>query len=243
MAGMRRAPRLQTPLACSLAVLFCGAAAAAADAGGTAPSAPALEDLARRIQIVCFEAYPERLVRRMSGRPGPVPGEVRADPRLQVKYLKTEEVVRKGLFYPTLLDELLPALQAAVRPGDRFLDLGSGDGRVVFLAAAMGANAVGIEFDRRLHRLAGTARARLGGIIDIDRAVLRRGDFLKEDFSGYDVFFYFVSGSSAEDRLLAKLRREMGPDAILLLAHPQGPVPGFIRVAGHGVAGLYRAGP
>ncbi len=243
---MRRIFALRIPLAGLLAVLICGAASAAADAGGITPvppEAPGLDDLATRIQVVCFEAYPEKLVRRMSGRPGPVPGEVRADPRLQAKYLKSEEVVRKGLFYPTLLDELLPALQAALRPGNRFIDLGSGDGRVVFLAAAMGAEAVGIEFDRRLHRLAATARNHLGGMIDIDRAVLRRGDFLKEDLSVYDVLFYFASGSSVEDRLLAKLRREMRPDAILVLAHPQGPVPRFIRVAEHGVAGLYRTGP
>ena len=208
-----------------------------------APPAPSLADLASQIQIACFESYPTRLVRRMSGRRGPVPEDVRADPYLQTEYLKSEWVVRKGLFYPTWLDELLPALQGAVRPGARFLDLGSGDGRVVFMAAAMGAHATGIEFNRRLHRLAGEARERLGGILDIDRAVLKRGDFFKEDFSPYDVFFYFGSGSSAEEKLFAKLRREMGPDAILLLAHPQGPVPGFVRVAEYGVAGTYRPTP
>jgi len=208
-----------------------------------APPTLPLTDLARRIQIVCFESYPRRLVRRMSGRPGPVPEEVRSDPQLQVKYLKSEWVVRKGLFYPTWLDELLPALQAAVRPGARFLDLGSGDGRVVFMAAAMGAQATGIEFNRELHRLAGEARGRLGDILDIDRAVLKRGDFFKEDFSGYDVFFYFGDGSSAEQALLAKLRREMRPDAILILAHIQGQVPGFVRVAKYGEAGTYRPIP
>lgn len=207
------------------------------------PGAFPLTDLARRIQIVCFESYPKRLVRRMSGRPGPVPEEVRSDPQLQVKYLKSEWVVRKGLFYPTWLDELLPALQASVRPGARFLDLGSGDGRVVFLAAAMGAQATGIEFNRELHRLAGEARGRLGDILDIDRAVLKRGDFFKEDFSGYDVFFYFGSGSSAESALFAKLRREMRGDAVLVLAHPEGQVPGFVRVAEYGVAGTYRPIP
>jgi SAM-dependent methyltransferase len=215
---------------------------AAATDDSALPTLP-LTDLARRIQIVCFESYPRRLVRRMSGRPGPVPEEVRSDPQLQVKYLKSEWVVRKGLFYPTWLDELLPALQAAVRPGARFLDLGSGDGRVVFMAAAMGAQATGIEFNRELHRLAGEARGRLGDILDIDRAVLKRGDFFKEDFSGYDVFFYFGSGSSAESALFAKLRREMRGDAVLVLAHPEGQVPGFVRVAEYGVAGTYRPIP
>ncbi|HEV8700100.1 MAG TPA: class I SAM-dependent methyltransferase [Candidatus Polarisedimenticolia bacterium] len=220
-----------------------GGAVAAVGADDAVPPPPRLADLARRIQIVCFESYPERLLRRMSGRRGPIPEEVRADPRLQVKYLKSEWVVRKGLFYPTWLDELLPALQSAVRPGARFLDLGSGDGRVVFLAAGMGARATGIEFNRGLYRLARTARARLDGLPGIDRAVLKRGDFFKEDFSDYDVFFYFGSGSSAEQALLAKLRREMRPDALLILAHIQGPVPGFERVADHGVAGVYRPAP
>jgi SAM-dependent methyltransferase len=214
-----------------------------ADADDGAPPSPSLQDVARRIQIVCFESYPERLVRRMSGRPGPVPEDVRADPHLQVKYLKSEWVVRKGLFYPTWLDELLPALQAAVRPGARFLDLGSGDGRVVFMAAAMGARATGIEFDRKLHRMALDARGRLGDVVDVDRAVLKRGDFFKEDLSGYDVLFYFGSGSSAESTLLAKLRREMRPDAVLVLAHLEGQVPGFSRLARYGVAATYRPGP
>ena len=130
-----------------------------------------------------------------------------------------------------------------MRPGARFLDLGSGDGRVVFMAAAMGARATGIEFNRGLHRLARDARGRLGDILDIDRAELKRGDFFEEDFSGYDVFFYFGSGSSAESALFAKLRREMRGDAVLILAHPQGQVPGFVRVAEYGVAGTYRPTP
>lgn len=231
------------PAGCLAALAFCAIAPAPArGAIDGAPQHPGLAEVARQIQIICFEAYPEELVQRMSGRPAPVPEDVRSDPRLQVKYLKTEEVVRKGLFYPTLLDELLPAFRAAVRPGARFLDLGSGDGRVVFLAAALGARAHGVEFDRGLDRIARTARGRLGGLIDVDRAVLKRGDFFKEDFAGYDVFFYFGSGSSAEDRLLAKLRREMRRDAILLLAHVEGTVPGFVQVADYGVARIVRPG-
>ena len=240
---MRRRFGFGIPLAGPLVALaFCPLASA--QAPGTfeiVPKTPrSLEEVARQIQIICFAAYPDDLVQRMSGRPAPVPEEVRSDPRLQIEYLKSEEVVRKGLFYPTLLDELLPAVRAAVRPEARFLDLGSGDGRVVFLASPLGARAFGIEFDRGLHRIALAARGRLSGLIDVDRAVLKRGDFLKEDFAGYDVFFYFGSGSSAEDRLLTKLRREMGRGAILLLAHPQGPVPGFVEVTENGVVRIVR---
>src|SRR5712664_3261784 len=125
-----------------------------------ASSGVSIETL-KRIQTTCFDLYPPALVEQMSGRSGPVPEAVRADPRLQVKYLKTEERVAKGLFYPSILEDLLPALQAYVRPDTRFLDLGSGDGRVVFMAALLGARATGIEYDREMHRIALKARERL----------------------------------------------------------------------------------
>jgi SAM-dependent methyltransferase len=200
-------------------------------------------DRVREIQVVCFATYPADLVARMSGREGPIPDAVRSDPRLQVKYLKTEEVVAKGLFYPSLLDELLPAFEATVRPGARFLDLGSGDGRVVFLAALLGAHATGIEYDRRLHRIALEARRRLEEIVPTDRALLHRSDFFRADLAAYDVLFYFGSGSYAEDRMLAKLGREMREDAVLLLAHgPPAVLPGLTLIASYGPVQAYRRG-
>ncbi len=186
-----------------------------------------LLDKVRQIQVVCFASYPADLVARMSGRKGPVP----------------EEVVAKGLFYPSLLDELLPAFEATVMPGVRFLDLGSGDGRVVFLAALLGAQASGIEYDRHLHRIALEARRRLEGIMPVDRAELRRGDFFRADLTTYDVIFYFGSGSYAEDRMLAKLGRDMHPGAILLLAHgPTVVIPDLIQIADYGPVRAYRPG-
>src|SRR5207245_6464701 len=131
------------------------------------------------------------------------------DPRGQVRYLKTEEKVDRGLFYPSILEDLLPALAEAIRPGARFLDLGSGDGRVVFMAALLGARAEGIEYDRRLHRIAVEAQSRLQDRIDPTRAVLRRGDFFAADFRPYDVLFYYGSGCSLETELLWQLRKRV----------------------------------
>src|SRR5713101_3207843 len=124
-----------------------------APAGQVVPRIPAIDDALRRIQTTCFDLYPPKLLRRMAGRSGPVPEEFRADPRRQVRYLKKEEKVAKGLFYPSILEDLLPAFQAVLRPGTRFLDLGSGDGRVVFMAAFLGAQASGVEYDHDLHHL------------------------------------------------------------------------------------------
>ncbi len=206
-----------------------------------APSTPPdLAEMLRRIQTTCFALYPPKLLRRMSGSAAPPTEAIRNDPRGQVKYLKTEERVARGLFYPSILEDLLPALTAAIRPEARFLDLGSGDGRVVFMAALLGARAEGIEYDHRLHRIALEARGRLRDRIDPARALLRRGDFFAADFRPYDVFFYYGSGSTLEAQLLDKLRREMSDSAVLVLAYPVGPVTGFARVADYAGVGLYR---
>jgi SAM-dependent methyltransferase len=199
-----------------------------------------LAAVARDIQNACFAEYPPDLLARMTGRTGPVPDEVRSDPPLQIKYLKTEDVTGKGLFYPSLLDDLLPALQAEVRPGRRLLDLGSGDGRVVFLAAYLGADATGIEFERELDHLARRASRRLAGRVPVERARFRRGDFLKEDFSKYDVLFYYAHGSYLEQPLLEKIAREMREDAVALISFKTPPTPGLEVAETYGDVRAYR---
>ena len=64
---------------------------------------PDLAAILRRIQTTCFALYPPRLLRRMSGSAAPAPESIRDDPRGQVRYLKTEEKVDRGLFYPSIL--------------------------------------------------------------------------------------------------------------------------------------------
>ena len=196
-----------------------------------------------RIQNTCFAAYPQELMAAMSGKPGPPPADVLESPALQMKYLRTEGLEERGLFYPSSLDDILDGVTAAVRPGTRFLDLGSGDGRVVFLAAVLGAEATGIEYDRRLYDVARTALERLGAVVPRERVRLKRGDFFRADWSGYDVIFYFGSGTFAEDRMFAKLAREMKPDAVLLLEHGPKPPAGFEPVFERGVVRAWRREP
>jgi len=216
-------------------------AAPAAAGPPTTPSPAALDAAVLAIQNTCFAAYPPDLMTAMTGRPGPPPREVLASPALQMKYLSTEKVEDRGLFYPSSLDDIRAGLEAAVRPGLKFLDLGSGDGRVVFLAAVLGAEATGIEYDARVHAVARDALARLAAIVPRERVRLRRGDFFRADWSGYDVIFYFgTNGTFAEDRMYAKLAREMKPDAVLLLAHVPNPPPGFEPLAEHGVVRAWR---
>jgi SAM-dependent methyltransferase len=216
----------------------------AADSGPARPfQGEALARAVRRIQNVCFATYPPDMVRRMTGIEGPVPQAIRDDPALQFKAFHAEDRRAKGLFYPSDLSDILPALAVEVHPGDRVLDLGSGDGRVVFLAALLGAEATGIEWDKEIHGLALRAREDLADLLPRERIHLRHGDFLKEPLERYDVLFYFDSGTFARSALFDKIGAEMRHGARLLLAHENLEPLGFVKSAQHGVVDVYTLPP
>jgi SAM-dependent methyltransferase len=95
---------------------------------------------------------------------------------------------------------------AGVTANDLVYDLGSGDGRIVILAAQKyGARGVGIEIDGRL---VDTARrtAREGGVAE--RVQFVEGDLFDADLSQADVVTLYLS-ASINARLEEKLRREL----------------------------------
>ena len=51
---------------------------------------------------------------------------------------------------------------AEVKPGDRVIDLGSGDGRIVIEAAKRGATGLGVDLDGSLVKLATENAAKAG---------------------------------------------------------------------------------
>ena len=69
---------------------------------------------------------------------------------------------------------------AEVGPGDRVVDLGSGDGRIVIAAAKRGAGGLGVDLDPSLVRLA-TQNARAAGVADRARFEVR--DIFDTDLS------------------------------------------------------------
>ena len=89
---------------------------------------------------------------------------------------------------------------AAVRPGERFVDLGCGDGRVLLAAAARGAVVAGVECDPEL---AAEARARLGAA-GVAGAVIE-ADIFEVDPGG-DVVFTYLSPATLQ-RLTPTLAR------------------------------------
>jgi SAM-dependent methyltransferase len=99
---------------------------------------------------------------------------------------------------------------AGVTKNDVVYDLGSGDGRIVVLAAQKyGAHAVGVEIDHRLIEISRTV-AREGEVAD--RATFIEGDLFTADVSKATVVTLWLS-TSVNLRLEAKLKRELKPGA------------------------------
>ena len=85
-----------------------------------------------------------------------------------------------------------------------FLDIGSGDGKVVLIASLFCRNAEGIEIDKFLHNKA----VEIKNKFNISNATLHNADFFKHDFSKYDVLF-LAPDAPLERGLENKLLNEM----------------------------------
>jgi SAM-dependent methyltransferase len=112
---------------------------------------------------------------------------------------------------------------ARVTANDVVYDLGSGDGRIVILAAQKyGARGVGIEIDPRLVELSRMV-ARDGEVTD--RATFVHGDLFTADISPATVVTLWLT-ASVNARLAPKLLRELRPGT-RIVAHqfPLGPWP------------------
>jgi cyclopropane fatty-acyl-phospholipid synthase-like methyltransferase len=97
---------------------------------------------------------------------------------------------------------------AAVKPDDVVYDLGSGDGRIVILAAQKyGARGVGIELQPGLVQASRQASL-LAGVAD--RVTFVQEDLYQAEISDATVVVLYL-WPSANDRLEAKLRRELRP--------------------------------
>lgn len=115
----------------------------------------------------------------------------------------------KGIWGPANMETCFELFKK-IKLSGKFIDLGSGDGRIV-LVASLFCSAAGIEFTQGLVEIGEKIKKDLGL-----KAEFIVGDFLKLDLSNYDVIFInpdqgFHKG--LEDKLL----KEMKPDARLFL--------------------------
>lgn len=107
-----------------------------------------------------------------------------------------KDVVKKMLYF------------AGVGPGDTLIDLGSGDGRIILLAALeFEANAVGIEADP-LRVLITRIRIGLKGLED--RVDVIWGNFFKKDLSAASVVTIYQS-TGINNKLKEKLQKQLCP--------------------------------
>lgn len=112
-------------------------------------------------------------------------------------------------FSPTPADEVA-AMVACVQPGERFCDLGSGDGRLLVAALERGAAAaIGFERDEELARKS-AALHRGGGV--------RVCDYWEQDWSGFDVICAVLNGAEQEQAALDKFTRECRSGARLVFS-------------------------
>ncbi len=112
-------------------------------------------------------------------------------------------------FAPTWEPVVYEMLELAeVSRDDVVYDLGSGDGRIVILAAQKyGARGVGIELDPKLVKISNQV-AREAGLQHLVRFV--EGDLFAADISGATVVTLYLSTGVNRD-LEPKLRRELAP--------------------------------
>jgi len=98
---------------------------------------------------------------------------------------------------------------AAVLPGQKAADLGSGDGRIVIALAKEGAEAHGFEID---YRLAKEARKKIHEEGLENRAFIHQQDFFKADLGDFDILTVYGI-TSIMGPLEGKLRSELKPGA------------------------------
>jgi len=92
-----------------------------------------------------------------------------------------------GIFGVSSLDELYEFFQNInLQDAESFVDLGSGDGRVVFLAALF-TKATGIEADKELYEISCKIKEEL----QIDCTFINE-DYAEQDLSHHDVFFTYI---------------------------------------------------
>lgn len=96
---------------------------------------------------------------------------------------------------------------AEVKPNERLLDLGSGDGRTVIAAAQRGLEARGVEYNPDMVALA-KRRAEEAGVAHL--ATFEEGDLFQTDFSDADVITMFLLPSINEKLMPTLLALEPG---------------------------------
>jgi protein-L-isoaspartate O-methyltransferase len=104
---------------------------------------------------------------------------------------KTGEVEKLAPYYPTPETIVQKMLQlGGLKAGEKMFDLGSGDGRIVIMAAEkFHATAVGIELDKELFR---ESMEKIQSLKLQKTARIVNGDILQQDYSSADLITVYL---------------------------------------------------
>jgi tRNA/tmRNA/rRNA uracil-C5-methylase (TrmA/RlmC/RlmD family) len=105
--------------------------------------------------------------------------EFQAKNKLLVKYLD------HGVWAPSLPKEIYKIFERYSDKKKTFLDLGSGDGLVVMIAALFFKHATGIELEKEFY----DKSEKMNEELQINNITLINDDFFNQDISSYDIMF------------------------------------------------------
>ena len=110
-------------------------------------------------------------------------------------------------YYPTpeaIVEKMLSL--GGAKKGEKVFDLGSGDGRIVIIAAEkFGMNAVGVEYDKDLFSKSSEKIRRMGLS---EKARIIHGDLLQQDYTSADLITVYLL-PVANDKLRPILEKQL----------------------------------
>ena len=122
-------------------------------------------------------------------------------------YSMTRAMISGAPFAPTPMLQVKKMISlSGLTAGERMLDIGSGDGRIVWTAAQTGAACAGIELQLFFYLLGKQEIKKRG----LKNAVIRRGSLWEEHFHDVDVLTLFFIPHKMK-KLEQKIKQEMRP--------------------------------
>jgi predicted RNA methylase len=123
-------------------------------------------------------------------------------------YAQTGDAEKLAPYYPTpetIVDRMLRLGQ--LKAGEKMYDLGSGDGRIVIVAAQkFHAEAVGVELDKDLCKQSTAKILKLG----LDKtAHIVNGDLLKQNYSSADLVTVYLLPDAVNNKVQPLLDRQL----------------------------------
>lgn len=111
-------------------------------------------------------------------------------------------------YVPTKMDQIREVLKlAGVKKGKKFYELGSGDGRVVFAAAKLGASSVGIEQS--------WLRVLYSRLKKVKNTKFLHGNIFSKDYKDADVVYIYLLHKGVA-RLEEKLQKELKTGTVVI---------------------------